>query len=112
MIQAERYVIGVDYGTLSGRAVVVRVRDGAELASSVLAYPHAVMDETLASTGAALPPEWALQDPADYIEVRRLPAAACRYGHLRPAIRRVPPAARLLRPARQRCDAATQGTAS
>ncbi|MEY4067040.1 MAG: hypothetical protein RIQ44_252, partial [Actinomycetota bacterium] len=26
---AEQYTIGVDYGTLSGRAVVVRVSDGA-----------------------------------------------------------------------------------
>ena len=32
---AENYVIGVDYGTLSGRAVVVRVRDGKELGSGV-----------------------------------------------------------------------------
>ena len=27
----ESYVVGVDYGTLSGRALVVRVSDGAEL---------------------------------------------------------------------------------
>ncbi|WP_104193939.1 ribulokinase [Cryobacterium sp. M25] len=66
---AESYVIGVDYGTLSGRAVVVRVSDGAELGSAVLDYPHAVMDTTLAATGAALPPEWALQVPQDYVAV-------------------------------------------
>lgn len=30
-----KYVIGVDYGTLSGRAVVVRTQDGAELGSAV-----------------------------------------------------------------------------
>ena len=29
-MSGERYVIGVDFGTLSGRALVVRVRDGAE----------------------------------------------------------------------------------
>jgi L-ribulokinase len=56
-------VVGVDYGTLSGRAVVVRVADGAELASAAHEYPHAVMDRTLASSGAPLPPDWALQDP-------------------------------------------------
>ena len=74
---AEQYVIGVDYGTLSGRAVVVRVSDGLELGSGTLDYPHAVMDTVLASTGAALAPEWALQVPADYIAVLKhaVPAA-------------------------------------
>jgi len=67
--ERQKYVIGVDYGTLSGRALVVRVSDGAELASAVHEYPHAVMDTTLAATGAALPPEWALQVPQDYREV-------------------------------------------
>jgi L-ribulokinase len=66
---AETYTIGVDFGTLSGRAVVVRVSDGAELGSAVLDYPHAVMDRELASTGAPLPPDWALQVPADYVAV-------------------------------------------
>jgi len=61
-------VIGVDYGTLSGRAVVVRVRDGQELGSAVHDYPHAVLDAAL-PTGQPLPPEWALQVPADYIAV-------------------------------------------
>jgi len=77
-----KYVIGVDYGTLSGRALVVRVSDGAELASAVHEYPHAVMDTTLASTGAALPPEWALQVPQDYREVlqKAVPAAVAASG--------------------------------
>lgn len=65
----EQYAIGVDFGSLSGRAVVVRISDGAELADAVFAYPHAVMDDTLASTGAPLPPDWALQDPNDYVDV-------------------------------------------
>jgi L-ribulokinase len=74
---SEKYVIGVDYGTLSGRAVVVAVSDGKELGSGVLEYPHAVMDTTLAATGKKLPPEWALQDPNDYVEVLKhaVPAA-------------------------------------
>ncbi|TBN55472.1 ribulokinase [Glaciihabitans arcticus] len=73
----EQYVVGVDYGTLSGRAVVVRVSDGAELGSATLDYPHAVMDTVLAATGAALPPEWALQVPSDYVDVLKsaVPAA-------------------------------------
>ncbi|WP_396335504.1 ribulokinase [Clavibacter sp. MX14-G9D] len=75
--RSEQYVIGVDYGTLSGRAVVVRVSDGVELGSGVLDYPHAVMDDTLAATGAQLPPEWALQVPSDYVDVLKqaVPAA-------------------------------------
>ncbi len=68
---ADSVVIGVDYGTLSGRAVVVRVRDGAELASAVHPYAHAVMERSLAATGKPLPPDWALQVPADYIDVLR-----------------------------------------
>ena len=67
--------IGVDYGTLSGRAVVVRVADGVELGSAVHEYPHAVLTDALPDTpagpGAALPPDWALQVPADYVEVLR-----------------------------------------
>ncbi len=75
--ETERYVIGVDYGTLSGRALVVRVSDGAELGTAVHEYPHAVMDDELAATGEKLPPEWALQDPNDYREVlqKAVPAA-------------------------------------
>jgi L-ribulokinase len=78
----ERYVVGIDYGTLSGRAVVVRVSDGAELGSGVLEYPHAVMDRTLAASGAALPPEWALQVPSDYVDVLKhtVPAALAEAG--------------------------------
>ncbi|MEV6641842.1 ribulokinase [Amycolatopsis sp. NPDC051371] len=74
---AEPLTVGVDFGTLSGRAVVVRVRDGAELGSAVFEYPHGVLDETLPVTGRALPPEWALQVPADYVGVLRnaVPAA-------------------------------------
>jgi L-ribulokinase len=65
----EKYVVGVDYGTLSGRAAVVRVSDGAEVGTAVHEYEHGVMDTTLASTGAELPPEWALQVPSDYVNV-------------------------------------------
>ncbi len=70
-------VLGIDFGTLSGRAVVVRVSDGAELGTAVQEYRHGVMDETLAATGEPLPPDWALQDPEDYRDVLReaVPAA-------------------------------------
>jgi len=73
----DQHVIGVDYGTLSGRAVVVRVSDGAELGSAAFDYPHAVMDTVLAASGEQLPPDWALQVPADYVAVLQnaVPAA-------------------------------------
>ena len=67
----DSYVVGVDFGTLSGRALVVRVSDGAELGSAVCQYPHGVMDAKVAATGDPLPPDWALQDPEDYREVLR-----------------------------------------
>jgi len=82
--QSEQYVVGVDYGTLSGRAVVVRVSDGAELGTAVHPYPHAVLEGALpahltgdvAGTDRALPPEWALQVPEDYREVLRVAVPA------------------------------------
>ncbi len=72
----ESFVIGVDYGTLSGRAVVVRVSDGVEVGSAVLDYPHAVMDTVLVSSGATLAPEWALQVPSDYVDVLKIAVPA------------------------------------
>ena len=63
-----RYVIGIDYGTLSGRASLVDVSDGRTLASAVYDYPHAVMDTALPD-GTPLGPDWALQHPQDYLDV-------------------------------------------
>jgi L-ribulokinase len=71
MSGAGRYVVGVDYGTLSGRAVVVRVSDGVTLGSAVHEYSNAVMDRVLNATGKPLPPDWALQVPSDYVDVLR-----------------------------------------
>ena len=75
-----KYVVGVDYGTLSGRALVVRVSDGAELGTAVHEYSHAVVTDRLPGSpqdGPVLPPEWALQVPQDYRDVLRhaVPAA-------------------------------------
>ncbi|HEY2552375.1 MAG TPA: ribulokinase [Streptosporangiaceae bacterium] len=76
------FVVGVDFGTLSGRALVVRVGDGAELGTAVSEYRHGVMDDALAATGEPLPPDWALQDPEDYRDVLReaVPAAVAAAG--------------------------------
>lgn len=65
----EKYTIGVDYGTQSGRAVLVSLQDGREVADHVTPYRHGVIDKELPGSGVKLGHEWALQHPADYIEV-------------------------------------------
>jgi L-ribulokinase len=78
----DQYTVGIDFGTLSGRALVVRVRDGQEMGSAVHDYPHAVIEEALPGGGAALPPDWALQHPQDWRDVLRVavPAALAAAG--------------------------------
>lgn len=63
-----KYSIGVDFGTLSGRALLVNIETGKECASAVLNYPHAVMDKEI-PCGTKLRPDWALQHPQDYLDV-------------------------------------------
>ncbi|MCQ2463203.1 MAG: ribulokinase [Clostridia bacterium] len=65
---AELYSIGIDFGTLSGRAVLVNIMTGEEVCTSVYEYPHAVMDEAL-PCGKKLPPDYALEHPQDYVDV-------------------------------------------
>ena len=60
------YCIGIDFGTLSARALLVDARTGRELSSGVCDYPHGVMESALPS-GEKLGFGWALQDPADYL---------------------------------------------
>jgi L-ribulokinase len=64
-----KYAIGVDFGTETGRAVLVDVADGREVATAVYRYSHGVMDEKLPipDEEIRLEPDWALQDPQDYI---------------------------------------------
>jgi L-ribulokinase len=66
-----RYAIGVDFGTESGRAVLVDVGDGTVLATAVHPYSNGVIDHRLPidDRDVVLPPEWALQDPEDYLRV-------------------------------------------
>ena len=79
-----KYSVGVDFGTESGRAVLVDVSDGSEVATSVYAYQNSVIDERLPITGPAtqLAPDW-----------------ACCPSHFTPA----PPAASIPKPA-ARCS--------
>ncbi|MEY9965355.1 L-ribulokinase [Streptacidiphilus sp. MAP12-16] len=63
--------VGIDFGTLSGRAVVVSVADGTQLAEAVHEYRHAVLDRTLPDGTTELAPDWALQVPDDWRDVLR-----------------------------------------
>jgi len=62
-----KYAVGVDFGTESGRAVLVDVATGKEIATAVYPYSHGVIDEFLPGSRIRLEPDWALQDPDDYI---------------------------------------------
>ena len=62
-----KYAIGLDYGTLSVRALLVNIYTGEEVGVSVYEYPHSVM-ETELPTGEKLPVGWALQHPKDYLD--------------------------------------------
>lgn len=65
----KKYSIGLDFGTQSGRAVLVEVATGNEVATSVMAYKDGVIDEYLPGTDIKLKADWALQNPDNYIEV-------------------------------------------
>ncbi|MBE7033979.1 MAG: ribulokinase [Ruminococcaceae bacterium] len=62
-----KYSIGVDYGTLSARALLVDLTDGSEVAESVCEYSHAILsgdffeDTELENTDA-------FQHPQDYLD--------------------------------------------
>ena len=64
-----RFAVGIDFGTESGRAVLVDVSDGRELATATYLYRNGVIDECLPAPDERirLEPDWALQDPDDYI---------------------------------------------
>ena len=49
-----KYGLGLDFGTLSVRALLVDVKTGEEVKSAVYEYPHAVMEECI-PTGKRLP---------------------------------------------------------
>ena len=79
-----RYAVGMDFGTGSGRAILVDVTDGRQLATAVAEYSHGVIDEALplADGRVGLAPDWALQDPADYLRAVRetIPAVVAAAG--------------------------------
>ena len=62
-----KYVIGIDFGTLSARGVLIQSDGGREVAVADSVYRHGVIDKSLPN-GRVLPPDFALQHPCDYIE--------------------------------------------
>ncbi len=79
IIPEDKYVIGLDYGTLSARAVLVSVNDGSVIAESVYSYPHGILRSVAKSISdgadlsggeegcTELPADYALQEIDDYI---------------------------------------------
>ncbi len=80
-----KYAIGVDYGTESGRAVLVNVATGQEKATAVHKYKDGVIDRTLPGTNVKLGHDFALQNPADYLAVlKHTIPAVLKAGHVKP----------------------------
>ena len=62
-----KYAIGIDFGTESARTALISLQDGSELATAIYAYDDGVIDERLPGSGVRLEPDWALQNPEDYV---------------------------------------------
>lgn len=77
MAHSPRYTLGIDFGTLSGRVLVLDADSGEELAVAVHPYANGVIETVLPGSSQPLPPDWALQDPVDYLAVLQfgVPAA-------------------------------------
>ncbi len=71
-----RYTLGLDFGTESARALLVDVATGELVASAVEAFPDGVIDERLPGSARPLPPDWALQNPSDWLSTLEHTVAA------------------------------------
>jgi L-ribulokinase len=68
MTMPTRATVGVDFGTESARAILVDVSNGREIATAVHTFTSGVIDRRLPGLDVELAPDWALQDPDDYVE--------------------------------------------
>jgi L-ribulokinase len=68
-VNETQYSIGVDFGTKSGRALLLDLTSGEEMAVGVVRYPHGVIDRELPESGERLGHDWALQNPDDWVLV-------------------------------------------
>lgn len=62
------YAIGLDYGTLSVRGVLIDSKTGLVISSETYEYPHGVIEKTLPKTDVELSDYWCLQHTDDYLE--------------------------------------------
>jgi L-ribulokinase len=67
MAELKRYSLGLDFGTESVRALVVDIDNGDEAAQHSVSYPSGVISRRLPGASHDLPPDFALQDPRDYM---------------------------------------------
>jgi L-ribulokinase len=63
----KKYSIGLDFGTESVRAVLVDLKNGETVASDVQKYADGVIETALPGGRKPLGPDWALQNPADWL---------------------------------------------
>lgn len=66
-INMSKYSSGIDYGSLSARAILIDLSNGKEVATSEFVYPHAVMPRDF-FRGITLDKTAALQHPQDYLD--------------------------------------------
>lgn len=62
-----KYSIGIDFGTSSGRVMIIDVHTGSIIGMSVVQYRNGTMEKSLGNR--SLPSDFALQDADDYMEV-------------------------------------------
>lgn len=62
----KQYTIGIDYGSLSARGVMVNTSDGEILSEVTYSYPHGAITGALPD-GTPLADEWVLQHPGDFL---------------------------------------------
>lgn len=63
----KKYTLGLDFGTESARAVLVDVDTGEIIDTAIHLYGDGVIDEALPGSDEPLPPDWALQNPIDWL---------------------------------------------
>jgi L-ribulokinase len=62
-----QFALGLDFGTESARAVLVEVGSGETISTKTHRYSDGVIDEQLPGKDEKLPPDWALQNPDDWL---------------------------------------------